>query len=203
MTSDDIAVLARNADGSLEVRTAGVDQVCPLAADPCEAAEPSFAASQVARINVGDSVDDAIISPARDSMVVVGRDASGTNGLYVVPVRPAVAVTSTPTPAPEPTAEPTPAASPTATPTPVPTVVPSRTPVATPSRRRAHGPDPASDGRPVAGPRRHPGRHPVRAVRPRPPASSGPSDSPSASPEPTPEPTPERARRPSQRRRSS
>ena len=107
ITTEDIAVLARNADGSLEVRTAGVGEVCPLAADPCEAAEPSFEASQVARINAGDRVDSAIISPARDSMVVVGRDASGTNGLYVVPVRPAVAVTSTPAPTQAPTATPT------------------------------------------------------------------------------------------------
>ena len=101
MTTDDIAVLARNADGSFEVRTAGVGEVCPLAADSCEAAQPSFEAAQVARIKTGDKVDDAIISPTRDSMVVVGRDASGTNGLYVVPVRPAVAATSTPTPAAE------------------------------------------------------------------------------------------------------
>ena len=33
MITDDIAVLARNADGSFEVRTAGVGEVCPLAAD--------------------------------------------------------------------------------------------------------------------------------------------------------------------------
>ncbi len=167
ITTEDIAVLARNADGSLEVRTAGVDQVCPLAADPCEVAEPSFAASQVARINAGDSVDAAIISPARDSMVVVGRDASGTNGLYVVPVRPAVAVTSTTTPAPEPTVAPT------AEPTPV---VPSAPPAVT---------APPASGRPEPTPVATPSERPSEA-----PASSEPGDLPSDAPEPTPDPTP-------------
>ncbi len=168
IATENIAVLARNADGSLEVRTAGLGEVCPLAADSCEAAEPSFEASQVARISAGDQVDSAIISPARDSMVVVGRDASGTNGLYVVPVKPAVAVTSTPPPVPDPTAAPTTEPTPVATPTPAAATAPPAsaqpepTPVATPSERPSEEP-----------------------------ASTEPSGSPSDAPEPTLEPTPE------------
>ncbi len=172
--TDEIAVLARNADGSLEVRTAGVGEVCPLAADPCEAAEPSFEASQIARINTNDNVDGAFISPARDNIVVVGRDASGTNGLYVVPVKAAVAVTRTPTPAPKPTAAPT--AAPTLAPTAAPTA-PGITPA------------PSESAQPESTPNATPSELPTEAPASA-PASSAPDDSPSVPPEPTPEPTP-------------
>jgi hypothetical protein len=163
MAADDIAVLARNADGSFEVRTAGVNEVCPLAADSCDVAQPSFEAAQVARINAGDKVDDAIISPSRDSMVVVGRDASGTNGLYVVTVRPAVTATGTPTSTPEPTDAPTVDPSPGVTATPAPTTT-SSVASASPSATSSEAPPSA-------------------------PASTEPSVSPSATPEPSAEPT--------------
>ena len=169
VTTDDVAVLARNADGSFEVRTAGVDEICPLAADSCAVAEPSFEAAQVARISAGAEVDDAIISPARDSMVIVGRDASGTNGLFVVPVKAAVTSTpastlapsAAPTTAPA-TAEPTPVATPVTNPSPSVSAQPEPTPIATPSAAPASAPP-----------------------------SSEPGDSPSATPETSPEPTPE------------
>jgi hypothetical protein len=180
VTTDDIAVLARNADGSFEVRTAGLDEVCPLAADTCEVAEPSFEAAQVARISTGDKVDDAIISPARDSMVIVGRDASGTNGLYVVPVRPAAAVTRTPTPAPEPTDTPTVEPSPAVTPTPALTSTPSSataSPAATPA--------PSASVPPEATPAATSTEAPASA-----PASTEPNATPQATPEPSTEPTP-------------
>ena len=182
VTTDDIAVLARNADGSFEVRTAGVDEICPLAADSCAVAEPSFEAAQVARISAGAEVDDAIISPARDSMVIVGRDASGTNGLYVVPVKPAVAVTSTPTPATGPrphprsrprphptapaTAEPTPDATPVTNPSPSVSAQPEPTPIATPSAAPASAPPSSEPGdSPSAAPERRPRNPPPSPPR--------------------------------------
>ena len=182
VTTDDVAVLARNADGSFEVRTAGVDEICPLAADSCEVAEPSFEAAQVARISAGAEVDDAIISPARDSMVIVGRDASGTNGLYVVPVNAAVAVSGTPAPTLAPTATPTDA--PTAEPTPVATLTPTTAPSTTPTIGTT--PAPSAPAQPDPTPIATPSEAPASA-----PPSNEPGDSPSTSPEPTPEPTPE------------
>ena len=179
VTTDDVAVLARNADGSFEVRTAGVDEICPLAADSCAVAEPSFEAAQVARISAGAEVDDAIISPARDSMVIVGRDASGTNGLYVVPVKAAVAVSSSPAATLAPTAAPTlaPSAAPeTAPATAEPTA--DATPVTNPSPSVSAQPEPT----PIATPSVAPASVPP---------SSEPGDSPSAAPDATPEPTTE------------
>ena len=186
VTTDDVAVLARNADGSFEVRTAGVDEICPLAADSCEVAEPSFEAAQVARISAGAEVDDAIISPARDSMVIVGRDASGTNGLYVVPVK--AAVTSTPAATLAPSAAPTTAPA-TAEPTPAATLAPATAPATaepTPDATPVTNPSPSVSAQPEPTPIATPSAAPASV-----PPSSEPGDSPSATPEATPEPTTE------------
>jgi hypothetical protein len=82
----DVAVLTRGADGSYQVERGVVDEVCPLVAESC-GANPSFEATQLARIDGTGSVG-AIISPAKDRLVVVQRGASGVDGVYVVPVRP-------------------------------------------------------------------------------------------------------------------
>ncbi len=89
----DVAVLTRGADGSYQVQMGVVDEVCPLAAKTCEA-NPSFEATQLARIGGADSVG-AIISPAKDRLVVVQRGATGADGVYAVPVKPGAAGTTT------------------------------------------------------------------------------------------------------------
>lgn len=162
ITTGDVAVLTRNADGGLEFRVAGVDEVCPLVADGCGAAEPSFEVAQLAQIDTGDT-DTAIISPARDSLVVVGRDATGSNGVYVVPVRQAsVAATPDVTP-------PVPTDGPTAAPTASPTPMPAET--ATPE------PSPSSEA-------------PSGDVATEAPSTASPEPTDPATPEPTPDPTP-------------
>ena len=91
----DVAVLSRGAAGSYHVQTGVVDEVCPLAAETCQAS-PSFEATERAAIGGADSVG-AIISPARDRLVVVQRGATGADGVYAVPVKPGGSGTATAT----------------------------------------------------------------------------------------------------------
>ncbi len=83
-----VAVVTRGKDGSLSVVTAGVGEVCPLVAEHCGAADPSFETSPLVGFTGSDDIA-AIISPQRDRLVVVQRNAAGTDGVFVVPVRPA------------------------------------------------------------------------------------------------------------------
>jgi hypothetical protein len=176
----DVAVLTRGADGSYQVERGVVDEVCPLVAETC-GASPSFEATQLARIDGTGSVG-AIISPAKDRLVVVQRGASGVDGVYVVPVKPGgggtTAATAAPSEAPA-------------------TVVPvTAPPVTAPPASVDPSTEPGQSGDPV---------EPTPAVTPSPDpsaeapsASTGPAQSPSAEPpatpeasaEPSPQPTP-------------
>lgn len=168
----DVAVLSRGADGTYQVQTGVVDEVCPLAAEICSAS-PSFEATQLATIGGANSVG-AIISPARDRLVVVQRGATGADGVYVVPVRAAGTATATirPTTAPATVPPATPAAA---------TTAPSETPAG------SGDPDPSAAAASPA-PTETPST-PAATSDPSgtPPAS--PSDAPVATPEPTPEAT--------------
>jgi hypothetical protein len=95
MGSGDVAVLTRNPDGTLEYRTGGLDEVCPLVAEDCAAAAPSFSVAQVAGLDAGGDVA-AIISPTRDRLVVVQRSSKGSDGVFVVPVKPRITAASSP-----------------------------------------------------------------------------------------------------------
>ena len=97
MDPGQVAIITRNPDGGLTLVTAGVDEVCPITADRCDAEAPSFSSASLAGIPDSDNVD-AILSPGRDRVVVVQRDAAGAEGVFVVPVQAAGAETGTPSP---------------------------------------------------------------------------------------------------------
>lgn len=183
----DVAVLARGADGSYQVQTGVVDEVCPLVAETCQA-NPSFEATQLARIGGADSVG-AIISPAKDRLVVVQRGASGADGIYVVPVKPGGASTTATA---QPSATPAATVSPTATATAVavPTAVPSMSPGPTvdPSASAAV-PSPSPEATAEA-PSASAGASEAPSEAPSASPSAEPSVTPGPSTEPSPEPTP-------------
>ena len=156
-----VAVVTRGKDGSLSVVTAGFDEVCPLVDDQCGAADPSFDTQPLVGLSASDDIA-AIISPQRDRLVVVQRNAAGTDGVFVVPLRPAKSVATPVADSPKPTRSAT--ASPEPSPS-APSTSPSTSP-ATPSAA-APTPEPASPA----------------------PATNEPDGSPSPSEEPVETPT--------------
>ncbi len=162
MSARDVSVLSIGADGALEIQTRRLDEVCPMAAGDCRV-EPSFEVTQVAGIGGSDSLD-AIISPTRDSLVLVQRSASGSDGVFVVPVRRATPDSSPEAPSPPVSAGP-------ATPKPTKSPAATETAAATPT-------DPASS--PEATPTGTPSDEPTAEPT-----------APAATEEPTPEPTAE------------
>jgi hypothetical protein len=175
-----VAVLNRAADGSLALTTGRLHEVCPMTADACRV-EPSFETAPVAGIRQTQDVD-AVISPARDRLVVIPRGAGGTGGVYVVPVK-------TPTPDTTPAATRAPGtASATEAPTEPPTEAPTQSsevatgsPVTTDSPPATEAPteteSPASTETPSD---ETPSDEPVS---PEPTATTAPTDPPSATPE--------------------
>ncbi len=169
MTARDVSVLSMDSDGGFQIQTRRVDEVCPLAASECQV-EPSFEVAQVAGIGGWDSLD-AIISPTKDSLVLVQRGTSGSDGVFVVPVT-------------RPTASPPPSP-------PVATVAPA-TPKPTPDST----PEPATGAPSVApteapsSPDGSPSEAPSESPLDTPPATPEQPTTPSETQEPTPEPTP-------------
>jgi hypothetical protein len=168
-----VAVVTRDKDGGLSVVTAGVGEVCPLVSEQCGAADPSFETSPIVGLSGSDDIA-AIISPQRDRLIVVQRSAAGTDGVYVVPVRPAKPATSA-TGSPEPTAratastEPEPSASTAATASPAaatPTPGPVGTPPATDEPDASPTTLPTDD--PSVAPTREPDETPTVEVTPTP-----------------------------------
>ncbi len=160
-----VAVVTRGQDGSLSVLTAGVGEVCPLVTEQCGAADPSFETSLIVGLSGSDDIA-AIISPQRDRLVVVQRNETGTDGVFVVPVRPAKPAATPVAGSPEPTESPTAPATPR----------PSASPAVTASPTDASPtPDPASTA-PATDEPVHP--------------STSPTVDPSASPSDDPEQTP-------------
>jgi hypothetical protein len=90
-----VAVITRGPDGGVAFVT--VPEVCPIAAETCDVAAPSFDAAPQAVFAKGTNVD-AILSPDKDRVVLVQRDAKGTDGGFVVPVRTAAGQVPDPTP---------------------------------------------------------------------------------------------------------
>ncbi len=183
-----INIVTRDADGGLQVLSAGVDEVCPLAAEQCGAATPSFATAPLSGLAASGHMD-AIISPHRDRIVVVQRNASGSDGVYVLAVRPPTGGGAATIPTSTPDAGATSSAAPTATgaATPAETQTPTRKPGATgspPSASASVDVDPSPSGTP-------PGE--TASVAPtqsqRPSASPTVAASPSVTPESTPEAT--------------
>lgn len=149
----EVEVLSRAADGTVQILTRRVTQVCPMGADACGLAPSDDVTSTATSLGFADL--DAIISPTRDRMVVVNR-SEGAGRVYVVTM-------ALPTPSPTlsalPTwsASPTPSASPTlgdASPTPAPTVTvaPTEAPATpvpvTPDPSPAAAPEPTPETTP-------------------------------------------------------
>ncbi len=185
----DVKVLSRGADGTYQVQTGVVDEVCPLAAEVCEA-RPSFEATQLATIGGADSVG-AIISPAKDRLVVVQRGATGADGVYVVPVRNAgtAMATARPTGQPATAAPATTAPATTAPATTAPATTAPSTSVPSDGPAGSGDPDPSSatlSPAPTAT-----ADVPIATTEPSGTPGSDPSSEPQATPKATPQPTPE------------
>ncbi|MHB8890599.1 MAG: anti-sigma factor family protein, partial [Candidatus Limnocylindrales bacterium] len=77
----EVETLTRLEDGTVQIQSRRLTQVCPMGADAC-GLSPSFDVTTTATIS-GSADLDAIISPRRDRMVVVDR-GEGAGGVYVV-----------------------------------------------------------------------------------------------------------------------
>lgn len=97
VTAADVQVLSRDSEGNFQISTRSVDQVCPIGADSC-GIEPSAATAPLAAIAGKPPARDAILSPARDRLIIV-QDDNGAQDVYVVPVD--VATTALRTAAPD------------------------------------------------------------------------------------------------------
>jgi hypothetical protein len=179
LQNGNVAVLNRAQDGSLEIQTGKLYGVCPLTSSGCSA-EPSFDTSRVA-LAAGDDVE-AVISPNRDRIVVIQRDAKGSGGVFVVPVHTAAPAQSTEPPTAAPS---TPA--PTEAPTPTPTETATVSAAASAAATESPGVDTSATPTPtVAAPS-------ASASASEPPASPAPSGSPAESPSASPSQTPTEA----------
>ncbi len=78
-----LQVISRAPNGRVEIRSGEVDEVCPVGADTC-GLTTAFDVTQSTSL-AGGSALDAIISPSRDRLVVVGR-GDGPQSIYVLPV---------------------------------------------------------------------------------------------------------------------
>ncbi len=206
VAATNVRVVSRNDDGTIQILTRRLDQVCPMGTETC-GISPSFDVTTTASIGGSDNLD-AIISPSGDHVVVVQRGA-GSTGVYVLDVAGASPVPTSSAPAP--TARPAPSATPgrsamtasqepgqstasptastgLATPGPESSVVP-----ATPGPSATPGPEssvvPATPGPESSVAPATPG--PESSVAPATPGpESTPGPSPSATPETTPSATP-------------
>jgi hypothetical protein len=151
-----LQVISRGEDGSVEILSRRLDQVCPMESTSCGLSS-SMDVTQSATLD-GNGRLAAIISPTQDDLVVMER-GSGPQRLYVLPVTrthlatpspDASAPSATPADAGSPTPEDTPAATGTPKPTSTasatasPTEAPSATPSATPTRPASEPPSTTS-----------------------------------------------------------
>ena len=177
----EVEILSRAEDGTIQILTRRFTQVCPIGADACGLSPSDDVTTTVTRLGFADV--DAIISPTRDRMVVVGR-SEGSGGVYVVTMALPTPGDASPTPAPTPgDASPTPAASPT----------PSPTPAASPTPGDASPtPDPTVTVAPTEAPATPAlvTPDPSPAVTPAVTPAGIPAGTPEATPSPTEEPTP-------------
>ena len=109
VAATDVSVVSRGADGTIQIVTRRLDQVCPMGVEAC-GISTSSGVTTTASID-GSANLDAIFSPSRENVVVVQRGA-GATGVYVLNVR-----TASPSPVPTPSAT-APAATPAPTATP-------------------------------------------------------------------------------------
>jgi hypothetical protein len=181
----DVAVLNRGTDGSLQISTGRLNEVCPVTGSGCSV-EPSFDTYGLA---LGTSADvEGVISPKGDHLVVIQRDPTGSGGVFVVPVH------SRPTASPSPASGSSamPAVTATVAPTPAPTTTPTETPSASPvasatstptASTAVPTPEPSGAGTSASGsPSEPPTEPPSDAATPAPSVSPEASDTPTETP---------------------
>ncbi len=195
LAAGELRVISRGQDGSVEILTRQLNEVCPIGADTC-GLPTTLGVTQSTQLG-GTANLDAIISPTQDRLVVVER-GTGPQSVYVLPVATAPAVSpsaprSSATPRPTPTpvesgssasdVTPTPSEQPaTASPEVTPTTVPSTpTPGATasPSPEPSPSPTATSSVTAPASPSASPVDHPSPTDEP------GQTDQPGTSPSPS------------------
>jgi hypothetical protein len=197
VAASEIQVLGRGEDGTVQILSRRLDQVCPVGADACGIV-PSFAVTGTTSF-AGSADLDGIISPTRDRMVVVERSGSA-HGVFVVRVASPTPAPAQPTPRstgdatppaaaltqapglPSATASPAGASGPASPPTDTPPA--TEPPTATPDVSVATGPTPPPTATPAVTATTSPDVSPSAG----PDASASPSASPSATPEGSPEP---------------
>ncbi len=187
LVAGDVQVLSHGDDGSLEISSRHLNQLCPVTAKSCGLANVPDV-TRVADIGTSGQVD-AIVSPDRGQLVVV-ESGSGSSSIFVVPLKK------------HPVANPTPrssaaaASSPASSDEPVNTASAGPDTTATPDVTEAPasgepGQSPDTSAEPAAS------DNPPSDAAGSPPASSEPTEAPSPTekptkaPDPTDEPTPE------------
>ena len=165
VTAGQVQVLTRGEDGTLELSTKDVDEVCPVGVEACGTSSETDDTTFDGIAGLGSF--DAVISPDRDHIVLMQRDGQSA-GVFVLPVRDTTPA-STPSPAAR-TASPVPA---TPTPEPTPTPQPPATPTGTP------------EGTPEVSPTASPETTPEATPETTPETTPEPTEPPTASPAPT------------------
>ena len=131
LTAGNVSVLSQNQDGSLEIQTQQVNEVCPVESAVCHTQQN--VQSQPLMGVSGTRPAEAILSPDRERVVLVER-GEGARGVYVVPVGAVAAMATLPPTAAPTTAAPTTAAPTTAAPTTAaPTTAATTTPTTAPT----------------------------------------------------------------------
>ncbi len=189
LAAGELRVISRAQDGSVEIMTRQLNEVCPLGADTC-GLPTTLAITQSAQLG-GTANLDAIISPSQDRLVVVERGA-GPQSVYVLPVATPVAASPSARPSSAsltPTATPVGPGGPPGDTSPTPGE-PTTTPTATtpePSPTPPGSPSPVDTASPSVE------ASPSPSVTPTPsaPLAASPPASPSVSPVETPAPTEE------------
>jgi hypothetical protein len=192
LAAGEIQLLNRNSDGTVDIFSKQLDQVCPVGADSCGLSDTLDVTHMGSLGSKGQL--DAIVSPDHGQMVVVER-GSDANAVYVLPLKttePAASTSTTPSDTPDHT----PATTPEATPA---TSATTEVPSASPSDGTEVTPSPTDDQSPSATPTSSDEPPASASTSPdgsaSPTDSAAPSDTPTATPEPsagpatTPEPT--------------
>lgn len=141
VTAADVLWLRAGRDGSYEVVSAGVNQVCPDQRSGC----PELEQSVQAPIKLGGRPIGVTVSPVRDEFVVISAADEGVPAKIVVIPVPERTPAASPTPAPTATEGPTLPTTPAPTDTPI--VTPSEGPTTSPTPVATEpGPEPTPEG---------------------------------------------------------
>ena len=197
LVAGEIQVLSHAADGSLEIQSKYLDQLCPVGADTCGLPN-TLDVTKLGSLGSAGQVD-AIVSPDRGQLVLVERGASAST-VYVLPLKQGGSAAN-PTPdvaASTGAATATPTAEPTATPSEAATTTPDETgspdatdPASTGSPEVTETPSDDASGSPDASASASPDPDATDEPATSEPATDEPTETVTPSETPTPDPTPD------------